>query len=193
MISHRASLTFVEWAAACTGLTEQDHVCSPAPLHFDLSVFDVFATCKAGACMAVVPELTAMFPARLAQWMERERISVWYSVPSVLTMLVTYGNLRGFDLSALRAIIFAGEVFPAKHLNGLMAELPRRALPQLVRADRDQRVHLVRGPGRLGRAHRPGPDREGLRQHGRVRGHRRGRPGRPSPAKRASSTCGAPG
>ena len=124
MISHRASLTFVEWAADCTGLTEQDHVCSPAPLHFDLSVFDVFASCKVGACLAVIPELTAMFPARLAQWMERERVSVWYSVPSVLTVLVTYGNLRGFDLSGLRAIIFAGEVFPAKHLNGLMAELP---------------------------------------------------------------------
>ena len=124
MISHRASLAFVEWAAACTSLGDQDRVCSPAPLHFDLSVFDVFATCRAAACMAVVPEMTSMFPARLAQWMERERISIWYSVPSVLTMLVTYGNLRGFDLSALRAIIFAGEVFPAKHLSGLMAELP---------------------------------------------------------------------
>jgi amino acid adenylation domain-containing protein len=124
MISHRASLTFVEWAAACTGLEEQDRVCSPAPLHFDLSVFDVFATCKVAACMAVVPEMTAIFPARLAQWLERERISVWYSVPSVLTMLVTYGNLQGFDLSRLRAVIFAGEVFPAKHLTQLMAELP---------------------------------------------------------------------
>jgi amino acid adenylation domain-containing protein len=124
MISHRASLTFIEWAAACAGLGERDRVCSPAPLHFDLSVFDVFATCQAAACMAVVPEMTSMFPARLAQWMERERVSVWYSVPSVLTMLVTYGNLRGFDLSTLRAIIFAGEVFPAKHLSGLMAELP---------------------------------------------------------------------
>jgi amino acid adenylation domain-containing protein len=124
MISHRASLTFVEWAAACTGLGEQDRVSSPAPLNFDLSVFDVFAACKAAACMAVVPEMTAMFPARLAQWLEREQISVWYSVPSVLTMLVTYGNLGGFDLSRLRAVIFAGEVFPAKYLTQLMAELP---------------------------------------------------------------------
>jgi amino acid adenylation domain-containing protein len=124
MISHRASLTFVEWAAACTGLEEQDRVCSPAPLHFDLSVFDVFATCKAAACMAVVPENTSIFPARLAQWLEREQISVWYSVPSVLTMLATRGNLRGFDLSRLRAVIFAGEVFPAKYLAALMAELP---------------------------------------------------------------------
>ena len=124
MISHRASLTFVEWSAACTGLEQEDRVCSPAPLHFDLSVFDIFATCQAAACMVVVPEMTSMFPARLAQWIERERISVWYSVPSILTMLATYGNLRGFDLSGLRAIIFAGEVFPVKHLTRLMAELP---------------------------------------------------------------------
>jgi amino acid adenylation domain-containing protein len=124
MISHRASLTFVEWAAACVGLDERDRVCSPAPLHFDLSVFDVFAACRAGACLAVVPENTAIFPARLSQWLERERITVWYSVPSVLTMLATYGNLRDRDLSGLRAVIFAGEVFPAKHLNLLMAELP---------------------------------------------------------------------
>jgi amino acid adenylation domain-containing protein len=124
MISHRASLTFVDWAAACAGLTEEDRVCSPAPLHFDLSVFDVFAACQAAACMTVVPENTSIFPARLAQWLERERISVWYSVPSVLTMLATHGNLPGFDLSGLRAVVFAGEVFPAKYLNRLMAELP---------------------------------------------------------------------
>jgi amino acid adenylation domain-containing protein len=124
MISHRASLTFVAWAAACAGLGEQDRVCSPAPLHFDLSVFDIFATCQAGACMVVLPEMTSMFPARLAEWLARERISVWYSVPSILTMLVTYGNLRACDLSRLRAVIFAGEVFPARHLSRLMTEVP---------------------------------------------------------------------
>jgi len=124
MISHRNSLTFVAWAAACAGLGEQDRVCSPAPLHFDLSVFDIFATCRAAACMVVVPQGASTFPVRLAEKMEKERISVWYSVPSVLTMLVTYGNLAGFDLSRLRVVIFAGEVFPVKHLRRLMAALP---------------------------------------------------------------------
>jgi amino acid adenylation domain-containing protein len=124
MISHRNSLTFVAWAAACAGLAEEDRVCSPAPLHFDLSVFDIFATFKATACMVVVPERMSLFPMRLAEWLEQERISVWYSVPSILTMLVTYGNLSGFGLSRLREIIFAGEVFPIKHLTRLMAELP---------------------------------------------------------------------
>jgi amino acid adenylation domain-containing protein len=124
MISHRNSLTFVDWATAAAGLCEQDRVCSPAPLHFDLSVFDIFATCQAAACLTVLPDGAATFPVSIARWLEAERISVWYSVPSVLTLLACYGSLPQFDLSGLRTVIFAGEVFPPKHLARLMAELP---------------------------------------------------------------------
>jgi amino acid adenylation domain-containing protein len=125
MISHRNSLTFVDWAAAAAELSEQDRVCSPAPLHFDLSVFDIFAACRAAACLTVLPEGSATFPVSIARWLEAERISVWYSVPSVLTLLACYGGLQQVDLSGLRTVIFAGEVFPPKHLTRLMAELPR--------------------------------------------------------------------
>jgi amino acid adenylation domain-containing protein len=124
MISHRNSLTFVEWAAADAALTAEDRVCSPAPLHFDLSVFDVFATCLTGACMSVIPDGTTTFPISIARWLESERLSVWYSVPSVLTLLACFGSLGQFDLSRLRTVIFAGEVFPPKYLARLMAELP---------------------------------------------------------------------
>jgi amino acid adenylation domain-containing protein len=124
MISHRNSLTFVEWAAAAARLSEQDRVCSPAPLHFDLSVFDIFATCQAAGCLVVLPDGAATFPVSIAQWLEKERISVWYSVPSVLTLLACFGSLSQFDLSGLRAVIFAGEVFPPKYLARLMTELP---------------------------------------------------------------------
>ncbi|MGB6453792.1 MAG: amino acid adenylation domain-containing protein [Streptosporangiaceae bacterium] len=125
MISHRNSLAFVDWAAAAASLSEHDRVCSPAPLHFDLSVFDVFATCHAAACLLVLPDGAATFPVSIARWLEAERISVWYSVPSVLTLLASYGNLTQLDLSSLRTVIFAGEVFPPKHLARLMAELPQ--------------------------------------------------------------------
>jgi amino acid adenylation domain-containing protein len=124
MISHRASLTFVDWAASCAELEERDRVCSPAPLHFDLSVFDIFASCSAAATMVVLPPRTSMFPVRLAEWIQQQRISVWYSVPSILTLLATHGKLSRFDLSRLRALIFAGEVFPAKYLTMLLGQLP---------------------------------------------------------------------
>jgi amino acid adenylation domain-containing protein len=124
MISHRNSLTFVDWSAAAAGLGEQDRVCSPAPLHFDLSVFDIFATCRAAACLTVLPDGATTFPVSIARWLAAERISVWYSVPSVLVLLACYGSLQQLDLSALRTVIFAGEVFPPKHLTRLMAQLP---------------------------------------------------------------------
>ena len=124
MISHRNSLTFVDWAAAAAGLTEQDRVCSPAPLHFDLSVFDVFATCRARACLRVLPEGAATFPVSIVRWLEAEQVSVWYSVPSVLTLLACYGGLQQADLPDLRMVIFAGEVFPPKHLARLITALP---------------------------------------------------------------------
>lgn len=124
MISHRNSLTFVNWATECVGLSGDDRVSSHAPLHFDLSIFDIFSSCKAGATIILVPEGSATFPVQLTKLIERERITVWYSVPSVLTLLVLYGNLAAHDLSCLRTIIFAGEVFPVKYLRQLMAVLP---------------------------------------------------------------------
>ena len=106
------------------GSASRTAFCSPAPLHFDLSVFDIFATCQAAACLTVLPDGAATFPVSIARWLEAERISVWYSVPSVLTLLACYGSLQQFDLSGLRTVIFAGEVFPPRYLARLMAELP---------------------------------------------------------------------
>src|SRR5579864_1484025 len=67
MISHRNSLTFVNWAAECVGLTADDRVSSHAPLHFDLSIFDIFSSCKAGATIILVPEGAATFPVQLTK------------------------------------------------------------------------------------------------------------------------------
>jgi acyl-coenzyme A synthetase/AMP-(fatty) acid ligase len=68
--------TFVDWAATAAGLTEHDRVCSPAPLHFDLSVFDIFAACQAAACLTVLPDGAATFPVSIARWLEAERMTL---------------------------------------------------------------------------------------------------------------------
>lgn len=124
MITHRNSLTFVNWAADCTSLSAADRVSNHAPLHFDLSTFDIFSSCRAGATIVLVPEDASTFPVQLVKLIERERINVWYSVPTALTLMLLYGDLSSHDLSCLRTIIFAGEVFPTKHLRMLMTALP---------------------------------------------------------------------
>ena len=124
VLSHRAARSFVDWAGDVTGLAPTDIVSSHAPLHFDLSTFDLFSSCRAGACVVLVPPELNVFPRNLADWIARERISVWYSVPSLLSRLALNGKLERHGWSQLRQIIFAGEVFPVEHLRRLRELIP---------------------------------------------------------------------
>src|SRR5262245_15986039 len=131
MISHLNALAFVDWAASEFSVVADDRLSSHAPLHFDLSIFDVFAAMKAGAAVVLVPDGTSTFPMRLAQWIEANRITVWYSVPSILTLLLLKGRLDQRDLRNLRLVLFAGEVFPVKYLRGVMRALPHAGFANL--------------------------------------------------------------
>jgi L-proline---[L-prolyl-carrier protein] ligase len=105
-------------------ISSEDRVSNHAPLHFDLSVFDVYNSIKAGATLYMVPDELAVFPASLASWIEKQQITAWYSVPSALVHLVLHGNLDTEKLRQLRLILFAGEVFPQKYLKRLAELLP---------------------------------------------------------------------
>jgi amino acid adenylation domain-containing protein len=124
MLSHRNALAFVDWTVKEFSITSGDRLSSHAPLHFDLSVFDLYAAAEAAATVVLVPSRAALFPVELARFIEEEAISVWYSVPSALTMLVTRGALESRAFPQLRTILFAGEVFPMKYLVRLMELVP---------------------------------------------------------------------
>jgi amino acid adenylation domain-containing protein len=116
MLTHQNALTFVEWCADIFKITSEDRLSNHAPLHFDLSVFDVYNTLEAGATVFLITEDLALFPTKLANFIETQGITVWYSVPSALTLLLLHANLTAQKLAKLRLILFAGEVFPMKYL-----------------------------------------------------------------------------
>lgn len=124
MHSHRSALSFAEWGAATYGLTHLDRLSNHAPLHFDLSTFDLFAGHLSGAATVVIPEPVTKFPSSLSRLMADEKLTVWYSVPYALIQLLAHGALPTRDLSSLRWVLFAGEPFPTKHLRSLMAQIP---------------------------------------------------------------------
>jgi amino acid adenylation domain-containing protein len=127
MVSHGAALSFVEWASARFEVGPEDVLSSHAPLHFDLSTFDLFASAAAGAKLVILDEETVRFPMACADVLESERISVWYSVPGALRRMVRAGRLDRRSLPALRTVLFAGEAYPADELRQLQAALPRPA------------------------------------------------------------------
>ncbi len=124
MLSHRNALAFVDWGRGTFDVGPEDRLSSHAPFHFDLSVFDLFAASTSGAAVVLVPPATSVLPVQVRRFIESSEITVWYSVPSVLSMLAIRGGLNPGDLPSLRLVLFAGEVFPTKYLRNLMAVLP---------------------------------------------------------------------
>jgi len=131
MLSHQNALTFIEWCAEKFAVRAEDRLSGHAPLHFDLSVFDIYNAMEAGASVHMVPEDILIFPASVAKFMEEHAINVWYSVPGALTQLALHGKLSPERCPQLRLILFAGEVFPIKHLQQLAEILPKVELYNL--------------------------------------------------------------
>ena len=126
-LTHRNGASFVEWCRATFAPGPGDRCSSHAPFHFDLSILDLWATLASGAAIALVGEDLAKDPRGLAAWIARERIAIWYSVPSILGLLADHGRLEEHDCGTLRAVLFAGEVFPIPSLLRLKAKWPTPA------------------------------------------------------------------
>jgi L-proline---[L-prolyl-carrier protein] ligase len=125
MLSHENALSFVDWCSEAFEPNEIDRFSSHAPFHFDLSILDIYVSIKHGATLVLVEEEIGKDPVRLAALIADKRISIWYSTPSILSFLAQYGKLDQYEFPDLRLVLFAGEVFPIKHLRMLKDLLPK--------------------------------------------------------------------
>jgi amino acid adenylation domain-containing protein len=124
MLSHLNAISFVDWCSEAFEPCETDRFSSHAPFHFDLSILDIYVSIKHGATLVLVDEEIGKDPVRLAPLISEKKISIWYSTPSILSFLAQFGRLDRYVFLDLRMVLFAGEVFPIKHLRMLKDLLP---------------------------------------------------------------------
>jgi amino acid adenylation domain-containing protein len=124
MLTHRCAESYVDWCQRTFRPTRDDRFSSHAPFHFDLSILDLYVPLGCGATLVLVTEELGKDPRALAPFIAEKRISVWYSVPSILSLLGQYGKVERYDFGALRLVLFAGEVFPIAQLRALQARWP---------------------------------------------------------------------
>jgi amino acid adenylation domain-containing protein len=122
--THHSAMSFVDWAVAEYGITREDRLTNASSHHTCFATFDYYAAARAGAATVILTPSVLMMPGSLAELIERERVSVWYSVPTALVQLSLRGNLESRDLRSMRWVLFAGETFPAKHLHRVMRQIP---------------------------------------------------------------------
>lgn len=120
MLTHANALAFIDWCSDAFVPNNEDRFSSHAPFHFDLSILDIYLPLKHGARLILIAEGVGRQPKELASLVSDERITVWYSTPSILRLLLEVKDINTYDHSSLRIVFFAGEVFPIKHLRGLI-------------------------------------------------------------------------
>jgi len=123
-VSHRGAAYFPTWAGSEFSVSSKDRIASVSPLTFDLSTFDIFTTLGTGATLYIVPEKLKVFPAQFSGFLQDHNITCLYAVPSTLILLAQRGKLAKRNLSALRTVLFAGEIFPVPHFLELRELLP---------------------------------------------------------------------
>lgn len=102
-------------------LFTDDRVAEPCATSFDLSVYNMFATWRAGASLYIVPPSQTWAP---AQFIQRNQITMWLSVPSVAALMARMNLLTPGVFSSLRQTFFCGEP-----LLGSVADKWQKAAP----------------------------------------------------------------
>ena len=125
VITHSNVFHFVKWALHYFDMTPSDRISGHPPLHFDLSVFDIFGTFAAGAELHLVPPDLNLLPNKLAEFVRIQELTQWFSVPSVLTYMAKFDVVRFNDFPALKRLLWCGEVLPTPVLVYWMKRLPR--------------------------------------------------------------------
>lgn len=110
-------LSFIKWANTEFNITSNDIITSFAPFYFDLSVFDIFSCLINGASLWLIDKALASNIRLLGQQALKIKPSIWYSTPTMYSLLSEYGKLSSEYCP--RIVLFAGEVFPVLKLNKL--------------------------------------------------------------------------
>lgn len=76
---------------------------------FDLAMHDLFVTWAAGACLYCIPKKELLLP---VEFVNRHRLTVWFSVPSMLATLQRCRLLKPDCLPTIGLALFCGEALP---------------------------------------------------------------------------------
>ena len=126
------------------------------------------STCRCSTCMPPSSRAAACRScpsttrtSRARSWSSRfgEDITVWYAVPSALILMVDAGGLLEQPGLALRSGGVRRRAVPDQAASPAPRGPARRSPVQLVRTDRDERLHGLRGARDRARPERPRPDR----------------------------------
>ncbi|MET3987763.1 amino acid adenylation domain-containing protein [Streptomyces sp. PvR034] len=127
-IQQRSIAAYLDHVIDRYGIGVGDRLSQTFDLTFDLSVFDLFAAWGAGATLVVPGAGELMAPTR---FVARERITHWFSVPSVISLAQRLRGLSPDSMPTLRWSLFCGEPLTTAQATAWQAAAPASTLENL--------------------------------------------------------------
>ncbi len=112
MIDHRGAMNTIEEINERFGIGPSDRIFGVSAFNFDLSVYDIFGTVAAGAGLIYPDPESSLDPGHWLDLMLREGVTVWSSVPALMSLLVEAAERREAALPALRLVLLSGDKIP---------------------------------------------------------------------------------
>lgn len=111
MVKHRAVVNTIVDINQRFGVDENDVVLALSNLNFDLSVYDLFGTWAAGGTVVMPDEQALRSPDRWWALINQHGISIWNSVPALMSMLTEYRKGQAAS-GSLRLVLLSGDWIP---------------------------------------------------------------------------------
>jgi D-alanine--poly(phosphoribitol) ligase subunit 1 len=122
MVPRSALDHYVQWMTDVFEISPHDRFSQHPNLAFDISMTDIFgALCHGATLYPLLREVDRLMPARM---IEREKITVWNSVPSVVSLMMQAGQATAANLVSVRLFNFCGEPLLPEQLEALFAARP---------------------------------------------------------------------
>tara|TARA_X000000950_G_C13847482_1_gene633058 strand:- start:28 stop:1557 length:1530 start_codon:yes stop_codon:yes gene_type:complete len=124
ILSHRNIIDFIEWATNTFTFDKSDVIGSLSPFHFDIYILELFISLSKGSVIHIIPPKESVFPADLVNFLLNNNVTFIFWVPTIMVNISNLNILDSVELTKLKKVFFAGEVFPAKHLNYWRSKIP---------------------------------------------------------------------
>ena len=107
-VCRKALNRFLEWSIPTYAADQNDVWGQFSFLSFDLSIVDILTCLCSGAALFAMNDIAAK-KNRPSGIIEKERITIWHSIPSAVEFMIVNERSNAYDFSSLRLMSFCGE------------------------------------------------------------------------------------
>jgi len=122
--SHRSVIDYIENLSAVLSVDETTVFGNQSPLYLDACLKELYPTFKFGATTYLIPPQLFMFPVKLIEYINENKINTICWVASALGLVAGLGALKKALPHTLHTIAFGSEVFAGKHLKQWREAVP---------------------------------------------------------------------